>query len=136
MEVDADKESHVDRQYSIRRDIVDVNGKEYENVVELDYNVFNRIKRHTKSWLNFIRNNLIKQKITVYNSNGDPEIIEFAKENERVKKDGSTSFRRVLGELERITGDTRKLVVANAVEVTEISTLKEHKVPDGHQWLD
>ena len=34
MEVDADNESHVDRQYSIRRDIVDVNGKEYENVVE------------------------------------------------------------------------------------------------------
>lgn len=124
------------KKFSIRKDVVDVNGKHYDDVVELEYGVFNKIKRHTKAWLNFIRNNLIKQKITVYNSNGDAETIEFAKENERVQKDCSNSSRRVLGELERIVGDTRKLVVANAVEVAEISQLKNHSSINNHQWLD
>ena len=122
--------------YSIRNNIKDVNGNVYSNVVELEYKTFNKIRKNTKAYIDFIRNNLIKQKITVYDSNGEPEIIEFAKTNERVQKDGTSNFRRVLGELERAHGDVKKLTITNAEEVAEISEIKNHSTENSHQWLD
>lgn len=122
--------------YSDRTDIVDVNGNEYDHVIELDYKIFNKVKRSGKAYIDFIRNNLINQKITVYNSNGESEIIEFAKENERVRKYGSTNFRRVLGELEQARNELKKLVILNSKETVEISLLASHKNDNTHQWLD
>lgn len=77
-----------DYSFSIRNDIVDVNGVEYDNVVELEYKIFDRVKRRSKYYIDFIRNNLIKEIITVLDHNGDSEIVEFASEKERVKKTG------------------------------------------------
>lgn len=122
--------------YSIREDIVDVNGVEYERVVELDYKVFNRVRRSGKAYIDFIRNNLIKQKITVFNENGDSEVIEFAGEKERVKKDGSARDRAVIGELTQARNETKKLVIVNAVETAEISRLAGVSDEHSHQWLD
>lgn len=123
-------------QYSIRKDIVDANGKRYDQVVELDYGLFKKVVRKGKVFIEFIRNSLIKQKFVVLNNDGTSEIVEFAKVNERFRKDGSTSPKRVLGKLERAIGSTEKLVIINAKEVTEISTFANHKPNDGHQWLD
>ena len=124
------------KMYSDRVDIVDVNGVEYDHVVELDYKIFNRVKRSGKAYIDFIRNNLIKQKITVYDDNGDPEVIEFAGEKERVLKDGAKNKHPVIGELTQAKNETKKLVILNAVETAEISRFagvnNEHK----HQWLD
>ena len=122
--------------YSDRTDIVDTNGKEYDHVIELDYKVFDKVKRSGKAYIDFIRNNLISKKITVYNSNGESEVIEFAKENERVAKDGSTNFRRVLGELEQARNEVKKLVILNVDETTKISQFASHKDENTHQWLD
>lgn len=122
--------------FSDRDDIVDVNGKEYDHVIELDYKTFNKVKRSGKAYIDFIRNNLINQKITVYNSDGGAEIIEFAKANERVKKDGSDNFRRVLGKLEQAKNELKKLVILNAVDTAEISKFAEHSTENSHQWLD
>lgn len=122
--------------YSDRTDIVDINGKEYDHVIELDYKVFNKVKRHGKDYIDFIRNNLINKKITVYDSNGNAEVIEFAKEKERVQKDGSTNFRRVLGELEQAKNSLKKLVILNSVETAEVSRFISHNTENSHQWLD
>ena len=133
---DIDKQFGEQTLYSDREDIVDVNGVEYDHVVELDYKVFNRVKRSGKAYIDFIRNNLIKQKITVYDNNGDPEVIEFAGEKERVLKDGAKNKHPVIGELTQAKNETKKLVILNAVETAEISRFvgvnNEHK----HQWLD
>lgn len=125
-----------DIRYSDRTDIVDVNGKEYDHVIELEYRVFNKVRKRGSAYINFIRNNLINKKITVYNSNGGSEIIEFAKSNERVRKDGSKNFKRVLGELEQARNEIKKLVILNADETARISWLAQHKTENSHQWLD
>lgn len=125
-----------DIRYSDRADIVDVSGKEYDHVIELDYKTFNKVKRSGQAYINFIRNNLVKKKITVQNSNGDLEVIEFAKSNERVRKDGSKNFKRVLGELEQARNEIKKLVILNAEETTKISKFASHKDEHSHQWLD
>lgn len=123
-------------EYSIRNDIVDVNGVEYDNVVELEYKIFNRVKRRSKDYIDFIRNNLIKERITVFNDNGDSEIVEFAREKERVKKDGAKNAHPAIGELTRAKNEIKKLVIVNAVETAEISRFAEHRDEHSHQWLD
>ena len=131
------KESDI--RYSDRTDVVDINGKEYDHVIELDYNVFNRVKRSGKAYIDFIRNNLINQKITVYNSNGDSEVVEFARANERVKKDGTSRDHVVIGELTQARNEIKKLVILNAVETAEISSFDpsaDHSDENSHQWLD
>lgn len=122
--------------YSDRSDVVDVNGKEYDHVIELDYKIFNKVRRRGSTYIDFIRKNLINKKITVYNSDGTSEVVEFAGENERVQKDGSNSFRRVLGELEQARNELKKLVILNAEETLEISQLALHNPQNSHQWLD
>ena len=130
------KEHKNNIKYSDRIDIVDVNGKQYDHVIELDYNVFNKVSRRGSAYIDFIRNNLINKKITVHNSNGASEVIEFAKSNERVRKDGTNNFKRVLGELEQARNETKKLVIVNADETARISQLAQHKTENSHQWLD
>lgn len=122
--------------YSIREDIVDVNGVEYDRVVELDYKVFNRVRRSGKAYIDFIRNNLIKQRITVFDDNGDSEVIEFAGEKERVLKDGAKNKHPVIGELTQAKNETKKLVIVNAVETAEISRYSDSSTEHSHQWLD
>lgn len=122
--------------FSVRKNVVDVKGNEYDRVVELEYAVFNKVKRKGEKYINFIRNNLINKKITVYGKNGDVETIEFAGEKERVQKDGSKNFRRVLGELEQARNHMKKLVILNAEETAEISRFANHSDKNNHQWLD
>ena len=128
--------SDPDIRYSVREDIVDVNGVEYDRVVELDYRVFNKVKRSGKAYIDFIRNNLIKQKITVFDDNGDPEVIEFAGAKERVLKDGAKNKHPVIGELTQAKNETKKLVIVNAVETAEISRFAGENNEHKHQWLD
>lgn len=122
--------------YSIRNNIVDVNGVEYEHIVELDYKIFNRVRRSGKAYIDFIRNKLIKQKITVFDDNGASEIIEFAGEKERVLKDGAKNKHLVIGELTQARNEIKKLVIVNAVETAEISNIAATNSEHSHQWLD
>lgn len=125
-----------DAKYSIRDDIVDVNGVEYDHIVELDYKRFNKIRRNGKAYIDFIRNNLIKQKITVLDGNGNSEVIEFAGEKEKVKKDGAKNAHPVIGELTQAKNETKKLVIVNSVETAEISHFSKNTDEHSHQWLD
>ncbi len=122
--------------YSIRNDIVDANGTEYDRVVELEYSLFNKVKRNGKAYIDFIRNNLIKQKIAVYSNSGEVEIIEFAGEKERVQKDGAKNKHPVIGELTQAKNEIKKLVILNSAETAEISKFAQHRKEHTHQWLD
>lgn len=115
---------------------MDVNGSQYDRVVELNYKVFNRIRRSGKAYIDFIRNNLIKQKITVFDDNSDSEVIEFAGEKERVLKDGAKNKHPVIGELTQAKNEIKKLVIVNAVETTEISKISGNSKENSHQCLD
>ena len=122
--------------YSIRNDIVDVNGKEYDTVVELDKTVSKRTLSEPKRFMNYIVNNLVGLKIPVADSSGNVEIIEFAGEKETVRKNKKSH--PVLGELAYTKGDTRKQVIVNAQEVIGESAYDpEYSSSDNeHGWLD
>ena len=122
--------------FDLRHNVVDTNGKVYADVVALNYKTFNIVKKSNAKYIDFIRNNLIKKKITVLDQNGDSEVIEFAKSNERVLKDGAKNAHRVLGKLEQVLGDVKKLTILNAEETAKISTVFERNQEHTHQWLD
>lgn len=122
--------------YSIRKDIVDVNGKEYDSVVELDKTVSQRTLSEPKRLLNYIEKNLVGLKIPVADASGNTEVIEFAGANETVTKNGKRH--PALGELAYTKGDTRKRVIVNAQEVIEESVYDPNIPSSGnnHGWLD
>ncbi len=124
------------RQYSIRKDIVDVNGKEYETVVELDKIASKRVLSEPKRLLNYIKANFVGLKIPVEDNNGNTEIIEFAAENETVTKNGNNH--PVLRELAHTKGETRRKVIINAKEVIEESVYDPSysSTDNDHGWLD
>lgn len=115
--------------------VEDTNGNIYSRAVLLDYENFNKTKRHISKYIEFIHDKLVDKKITVLDENQNSEIIEFAKKNERIKK-GEGHPRRVLGELERAKDSLKKLAISNLVEIINASVFSEKRSPDGHQWLD
>ncbi len=123
-------------EFSVRKDIVDVNGKEYENVVELDKIASKRVLSEPKRLFNYIKANFVGLKIPVEDNNGNTEIIEFATEDETVTKNGNNHL--VLRELAHTKGETRRKVVINAKEVIEQSMYDpEYSSNDNeHGWLD
>ena len=123
-------------QYLIREDIVDVNGKEYNSVVELDKTVSKRTMSEPKKFMRYIVNNLVGLEIPVIDGDGNTEVIEFAGEGETVTK--TKGRHPVLGELAYAKGDTRKQVIVNAEEVIQESVYDpEYSSTDNeHGWLD
>ena len=123
-------------QYSLRNDIVDVNGKEYDIVVELDKTVSKSTLSNPQRFMGYIENNLVGLQIPVADSEGNIEIIEFARPNETTTKDGKRH--PVLGKLAYTSGDTRKQVIVNAKEVVEESLYDPVYSSNNneHGWLD
>ena len=123
-------------QYSIREDIVDVNGKEYDTVVELDKTVSKRTLSEPKRFLKYIVDNLVGLQIPVADGSGNVEVIEFAGEKETTSKNNKRH--PVLGELAYTKGDTRKQVIVNAQEVIAESAYDPvySSTNNEHGWLD
>ena len=132
----ADRDFEEEPKYSIRNDIVDVNGKEYDTVVALDKHVRKTILSSPKELMEYIKRNFIGLQISVLDGKGNTEIIEFARDNETVEK--NKKRHPVLGELGYIKGDTRKLVVVNLKEVLEKSDYDPiySSSDNEHGWLD
>ena len=116
--------------------VVDQNGKQYDSVVKLEYGVFNKVSRNSRAYIEYIRNNLIKEKITVFDNNGNAETVEFAGEKERVQKDGAKNSHPVIGEITRAKNEIKKLVILNSIETAEISEFAHHIDENSHKWLD
>ena len=132
----AQTETDADTKYSIRKDVVDVNGKEYDSVVELDKTVSKSTLSNPKRFLEYIEKNLVGLQMAVEDASGNSEIIEFAKPNETTSKNGKRH--PVLGELAYTRGDTRKQVIVNAEEVVGESQYDPvfSSTNNEHGWLD
>ena len=125
--------------YSIKDNVVDNNGISYNNVVVLDTNIFNGIK--TRNWATilykFVYKELAGKRVTVYDEHGNESTIEFAKMNERVKKDGAKNEHKVIDKLARKKGLSENLAVAHAEEILLVSeTIPQTDAKGNHKWLD
>ena len=63
-------------------------------------------------------------------------IIEFARLNERVKKDGANNPHKVIDKLARKTDNNSRLAIAHSAEIVEVSNFESNNPTHTHQWLD
>lgn len=122
--------------YSIRE--IKTKNKSYGMGVYLDTNMFENIERSqwNNAFINFVHNNLAGTQIEVFNENGTSEIIEFAKRNERVKKDGVNNSHKVIDKLARKKGLINKLAVIHIDELLSVAKSNDSNTEHSHQWLD
>lgn len=120
-----------------RYDIVDVNGKEYDTVVQLDKHISKRVISSPVKFLDYIVKHFAGQRINVLDKDGNVETLVFAKADDYVSKNGRNRH-PVLGELAYTSGSTRKEVIVNLPEVAAQSQY-DPKFSSGdneHDWLD
>ena len=128
-----------DVKYSIKENVKNkVSGEIYDKVVVLDTNIFKGIPPRNcgKTFRNFISKHLIGKKFLTFDENGKEEIIEFAKPNERVTKNGANNSHKVLDKLSRKSDRNSKLVIVHSDEVINISEKQHENAEHSHQWLD
>lgn len=124
--------------FSIADDIVDDNGTHYGKGVVLDTKIFKNKKPRDwgKILKKFVYDNLAGKQITVFDENNNERIIEFARLNERVKKDGANNPHKVIDKLARKTDNNSRLAVAHSSEIVEVSDFENRNNENSHQWLD
>ena len=107
-------------------------------MVVLDTNIFKGIppRNWGKTFRNFISKHLIGKKFLTFDENGKEEIIEFAKPNERVTKNGANNSHKVIDKLSRKSDRNSKLVIVHSDEVINISEKENENAEHSHQWLD
>ena len=128
-----------DVKYSIKENVKNkVSGEIYDKVVVLDTNIFKGIppRNWGKTFRNFISKHLIGKKFLTFDENGKEEIIEFAKPNERVSKNGANNSHKVIDKLSRKSDRNSKLVIVHSDEVINISEKENENAEHSHQWLD
>ena len=124
--------------FSIADDIVDDNGTRYGKGVVLDTKIFKNKKPRDwgKILKKFVYDNLAGKQITVFDKNNNERVIEFARLNERVKKDGANNPHKVIDKLARKTDNNSRLAVAHATEIVEVANYENSNDTHSHQWLD
>ena len=107
-------------------------------MVVLDTNIFKGIppRNWGKTFRNFISKHLIGKKFLTFDENVKEEIIEFAKPNERVTKNGANNSHKVIDKLSRKSDRNSKLVIVHSDEVINISEKQNENAEHSHQWLD
>ena len=128
-----------DVKYSIKENVKNkVSGEIYDKVVVLDTNIFKGIppRNWGKTFRNFISKHLTGKKVLTFDENGKEEIIEFAKPNERVTKNGANNSHKVIDKLSRKSDRNSKLVIVHSDEVINISEKQNENAEHSHQWLD
>lgn len=111
----------------------------YGNGVVLDTNLFDGVSpRNWGKVLNkFVYTKLAGKEMVVYDEDGKAETIYLAKENDRVKKDGSNNSHKVLDKLARNGGNNiRALAVVHLSEALETSSYQNNTDEHNHQWMD
>ena len=127
--------------YSITEPFVDKNGNRYENAVLLDTGAFDNVS--PKNWWKVLKNHLENRVeestfiMPVADESGNTQMLEFAKSNERVSKNGGKQH-KVLGELYMTSDNISKLSAIHIDEIVEVSEsdVPYHTEADGHGWLD
>lgn len=121
--------------------IIDVVGenKAYGKGVLLDTDIFEGIKPRNwgKPLSKYVYENFPGKTAVIYDKNGNPETVTFAKENERVRKTGANNSHKVLDEFARYKGDNVKtLAIVHISELLETSNHFKSTDEHSHQWLD
>ena len=130
-------ESNSSERYSI--DELHGENGDYGIGVILDTKLFDNVK--PRNWgrvlSNFVYSNLAGAELEVYDESGRPEIITLARENDRVKKDGAKSSRKVLDKLARYNGNNiRALTTVQMSEALLASRYENTTDEHTHQWMD
>lgn len=127
--------------HSITEAFTDNNGTNFESAVLLDTKFFDGTS--PRDWGKKLKNELKNRTasdpfiLPIYDENGNETILQFARPNERVKKDDGTNH-KVNDELASTSDNLSKLAV---IHIDEIVTVSDENVPyftEGgkHQWLD
>lgn len=124
--------------FSVADDIINEDGTHYGKGVILDTKIFKNKKPRDwgKILKKFVYDNLAGKQITVFDENNNERIIEFARLNERVKKDGANNPHKVIDKLARKTDNNSRLAVAHATEIVEVANYENSNDTHSHQWLD
>lgn len=130
-----------DIRYSIIDDYTDNQGRHYDQIVLTDSKIFEgkNFRGREKALHDFVYNKLSGTGTFAYDDNGNSQYIEFAKENERVRKSGAKNSHKVLDKLAKKQNIVDQYAVAHATELIEVSRPdegNEHAKEHSHQWLD
>lgn len=129
-----------DIKFSIKDNYEGPDGKIYDQVVILDTDIFkikkNKHKSRSAVLKDFVYEKLAGHKVIAYD--GDkPVAIEFARENERVIKDGVDKNHKVIDKLARKKQDRDRHIIVHAKELVEVSKdINASNSENSHQWLD
>lgn len=130
----------VERDGVVRNSVSLIKGKnqDYGTGVYLDTDIFEGISPRSwgKELSKFVYKNLAGKDTLAYDNNGTPEVIYFAKKEDRVQKNGSKNYRRVLDELAYAKGNVEKLSVVHIDELLKTSEVVSTSEEKSHQWLD
>ncbi len=110
----------------------------YGKGVYLDTDIFDGVKPRNwnKILAEFVYNNLAGKSIEIFNSDGTAETINFAKTNERVKKDDANNSHKVIDKLARTKGNINSLAIVHIDELLQTSKEFDETKDNSHQWLD
>lgn len=127
--------------YSIVEPFTDSTGKKFKEAVLFDTDFFDGSS--PRNWGEKLKefvesrsaNNPVIMLIT--DENGEPVVLQFAKPNERVTKDGKSNH-KVIDKLWSTSDNMSKLAVVHIDEVitTSEENLPYHTEENNHQWLD
>ena len=124
----------------VRNSITEIVGKNgnYGKGVYLDTDLFKGIKPRNwgKALSKYVYDNLAGTELTVYDNNGNPETISFAKKNERVTKDDAVNSHKVIDKLARTRGNANSLGIVHIGELLQTATDLGSTYVNNHQWLD
>lgn len=125
----------------VRFSIREIVGKktDYGIGVVLDTNIFDGVK--TRDWNKVLRDyvykNMAGREIVMYDDNGNPEPVYFAKKNDRVKKGDTGNEHKVIDKLARYRGDNlRALATVHLDEALAASIENGGNKENSHQWMD
>ena len=127
--------------YSITEPFTDTNGTHYETAVLLDTDFFDGLS--PRNWGKKLQTHVNERASTnpfilpIVDESGNTTLLQFAKPNERVKKDGGSEH-KVLNELSSTSDNISKLAV---VHIDEIVSVSEENNPyyteeNKHGWMD
>jgi hypothetical protein len=124
----------------VRNSITEIvgNNGNYGKGVYLDTDLFKGIKPRNwgKVLSKYVYDNLAGTELTVYDNNGNPETISFAKKNERVTKDDAVNSHKVIDKLARTRGNANSLGIVHIDELLQTATDIGSTYVNNHQWLD
>lgn len=121
---------------AVQSKIVDTNGTVYNKVVKPGLTIYNKLKHNNKNYSAYLEEHIFPRTFSVPALDGATIKVEFAKDNDRIQKDGDESPRKVTGELTAANTTLKKIAILNIRDLIKNSEPLANKSENKHQWLD